>query len=101
MDKSAASWTFRKLRDFSGSARTFPSSKACGIRSNGGRAMMVRLNRLERAALAFAALLPVLILGIILFYRPFWGLMDDAVNIFHARAMKQTAFFPYWWSESL
>lgn len=44
--------------------------------------------------------MPALIFGLIVFYRPFWGLMDDAVNISTVRKMKELGFWAIWQQET-
>lgn len=63
--------------------------------------MAAKLSFGDRIALACAALLPILVFALIFYYRPFWGLMDDAVNIGMARTMKEQGFLTVWWSESM
>lgn len=50
---------------------------------------------------AAAVFLPLLILFFVFHYKPFWGLMDDAVNIQMASGMQKLGFFSVWWKEFL
>ncbi|HEY8277980.1 MAG TPA: hypothetical protein VIH99_00060 [Bdellovibrionota bacterium] len=45
--------------------------------------------------------LPLLVLAMLFYFRPFWGLMDDGVNVFLVEKMRSEGIFRIWWDMSM
>lgn len=50
-------------------------------------------------ALTFS--LPLIVLALLLYHRPFWGHMDDNANLLIAEQMRTDGIFSTWWNHSM
>lgn len=56
--------------------------------------------KLSVAEIGLCFFFPALVLGLIFYFQPFWGIMDDYVNLLYVRQMKDVGFFKTYWIEA-